>query len=196
MTSIPYTVERRPDTGVNNVQLGMWLFIASEVMLFGGLFSAYFMLRAGSVAVWRPLTGHFDAAVVSTVMLYGSTGCFAIAMRAARARRLPMFRGWMLAAAVLAFLFLPYKALQYLDLSELRVYPSTSTQWATYFLLTGVHALHVLGGLAVDIALLMTSTSTWVDAAPRVINRVEATAKYWYFVDLVWMVILVLFYVA
>jgi cytochrome c oxidase subunit 3 len=47
---IPYTVERRVDTGVTNVTLGVWLFLASEVMLFGALFSAYALLRVSAVA--------------------------------------------------------------------------------------------------------------------------------------------------
>ena len=45
---IPYTVEHRPDTGIYNAKLGIWLFLASEVMLFGGLFSAYILLRVGA----------------------------------------------------------------------------------------------------------------------------------------------------
>ena len=45
---IPYTVDERPDTGVYNAKLGVWLFLASEVMLFGGLFSAYVFLRLGA----------------------------------------------------------------------------------------------------------------------------------------------------
>jgi len=45
---IPYTVELRPDTGIYNAKLGIWLFLASEVMLFGGLFSAYVLLRVGA----------------------------------------------------------------------------------------------------------------------------------------------------
>ena len=45
---IPYTVEERPDTGLFNAKLGIWLFLASEVMLFGGLFSAYVFLRFGA----------------------------------------------------------------------------------------------------------------------------------------------------
>ena len=44
---IPYTVKNRPDTGLYNGKLGIWLFLASEVMLFGGLFSAYIFLRTG-----------------------------------------------------------------------------------------------------------------------------------------------------
>lgn len=195
MSVIPFTVERRPDTGVNNVQLGMWLFLASEAMLFGGLFSAYFMLRAGAAEAWRPMSGHIDAALVSTALLFGGTAAFAVALRMARARRIPAFRGWMLAAVLLPLLFVPYKGLQYLDLSEFRIYPSTSTQWATYFLLTGVHAAHVAGGVLVNAWLLLTGTATWVDAAPKIINRMEATARYWYFVDLVWIVIFVLMYV-
>jgi cytochrome c oxidase subunit 3 len=47
--NIPYTVEERPDTGLANGKLGIWLFLASEVMLFGALFSTYIILRTGSV---------------------------------------------------------------------------------------------------------------------------------------------------
>ena len=45
---IPYTVEARPDTGLNNGKIGIWLFLASEVMLFGALFASYMMLRVGA----------------------------------------------------------------------------------------------------------------------------------------------------
>ncbi len=47
---IPYTVQPRPDTGLYNAKVGIWLFLASEVMLFGGLFSAYVLLRVGADA--------------------------------------------------------------------------------------------------------------------------------------------------
>lgn len=194
MSTIPYTVERRPDTGVNNVVLGMWLFLASEAMLFGGLFSAYFMLRAGSVEPWRPLGGHFAAAAVITVLLLGGTAAYAMATRAARQRRIAAYRRWMLAAALLPLVFVAYTLLEWLDLVELGFRPSGGTQAATFFLLTGVHALHVAAGAAVNARLLVTSTAAWVAAAPRVINRVEAAALYWYFVDIVWLILVVLFY--
>jgi heme/copper-type cytochrome/quinol oxidase subunit 3 len=195
MTAIPYTVERRPDTGVNNVQLGVWLFIASEVMLFGGLFSAYFMLRAGAAAPWLPIVAHRVSGVVNTVLLLAATGAFTGALRMARVRRLAAFRGWMLASLALALLFLFYKAFTYVELANGGIQPSTTTQWATYYLLTGVHALHVLGGLLVNAALLSTSTASWVGGAPRIVNRMEATALYWYFVDAVWLLLFVVLYV-
>jgi len=193
---IPYTVERRPDTGVNNVKLGVWLFLASEVMLFGGLFSAYFMLRAGALDRWRPLTSHATTAVLNTVLLLGGSAALSIAVRMARARRIAAYRGWMAAATVLPLLFLPVKALEYADLARLHVYPSSGTQWATYYLLTGVHALHVLAGVIVSAALLATSGATWMGDAPRAINRVEAAALYWYFVDVIWLLLFVLLYVS
>lgn len=194
MSAIPYTVERRPDTGVNNVVLGMWLFLASEAMLFGGLFSAYFMLRAGSVEPWRPLAGHSAPAAVITVLLFGGTAAFAVATRMARQRRIAAYRGWMLAAVILPSLFVPYTLLEWLDLHEFGFRPSSGTQAATFFLLTGVHGVHVAAGALVNARLLLTSTATWIEAAPRAINRVEAAGLYWYFVDLVWLILLVAFY--
>ena len=65
MSAIPYTVARRPDTGVNNVHLGMWLFLASEVMLFGGLFSAYFMLRKSPSNKFIPRSSSASSAMAS-----------------------------------------------------------------------------------------------------------------------------------
>ena len=55
MSNLPYILEERPDTGLNNSKLGIWIFLASEVMLFGGLFSAYILLRTGA-PIWPPLT--------------------------------------------------------------------------------------------------------------------------------------------
>ena len=192
---IPYTIDRRPDTGVNNVQLGIWLFLASEVMLFGGLFSAYFMLRAGAAEAWRPLSSHASPAAIITLLLFGGTAAFFMASRAARDRRIPAFRRWMVAAVLLPVLFVPYTALEYFDLLEFGFGPASSTQMATFFLLTSVHALHVGAGAIVNVWLLVTGTDIWVGAAPRVINRVEAVGLYWYFVDTIWVMLFMLFYV-
>ena len=62
-------------------------------------------------------------------------------------------------------------------------------------MLTGVHALHVAGGVLVNVWLLCTSTARWVGAAPAVANRVVAAGLYWYFVDAVWAILFVLLYV-
>src|ERR1700704_5240955 len=70
--NIPYTVEERPDTGLTNGKLGVWLFLASEVMLFGALFSAYIILRTGSVE-WPHGELNVWLGMFNTFVLIGSS---------------------------------------------------------------------------------------------------------------------------
>jgi len=188
MNAIPYTVERRPDTGVNNVQLGIWLFLASEVMLFGGLFSAYFMLRAGAPSPWVPLRDHLGPAALATVSLLFGTIAVGIASRA-----VPRYRRWLISASLFALVFCAFKADDYQRFIAAHRGPAASTQMATYFLLTGVHLIHVLGGVLANIWVMLRSGAA-PDPAPAV-NRLRALGLYWGFVDVIWLLILVLLYV-
>ena len=187
MSGIPYTVERRPDTGVNNVQLGIWLFLASEVMLFGGLFSAYFMLRAGSLVPWEPLRDHLGGALLATVMLLLGTGFVGTA---ATWRR---HRVSLAVSMLLALAFCALKSADHQALFAAGRGPASGTQMATYFLLTGIHLLHVFAGVLAN-AWLMAVSGRAPEPA-MFANRLRATSLYWYFVDAVWVVMLVLFYV-
>jgi heme/copper-type cytochrome/quinol oxidase subunit 3 len=189
MNAIPYTVERRPDTGVNNVELGIWLFLASEVMLFGGLFSAYFMLRAGAASPWLPLRDRLAGAVLATVVLLLGTTAVGIASRA-----VPRYRRWLVSASLFALLFCLFKFGDYRELLGAQRGPASSTQMATYFLLTGVHLLHVLGGMLANVWVMLRGGAAPDPAA--VANRLRALLLYWGFVDAVWLVILILLYVA
>jgi heme/copper-type cytochrome/quinol oxidase subunit 3 len=202
VSAIPYTVERRPDTGVNNVKLGMWLFLASEAMLFAGLFSAYFMLRAGAVTPWQPLRDQAGHAAGNTVVLLAATAAFTSTIRAVRGRLARAGSGgakalrWSFAATpALALAFCVLESGEHSRLFSRGMGPASSTQMAVFFLLTGVHMLHVFAGAVVNIWLLITSPAAWAVAPPVVINRLEAAALYWYFVDLIWLMLLVLFYV-
>lgn len=187
MSVIPYTVERRPDTGVNNVQLGIWLFLASEVMLFGGLFSAYFMLRAGAPSPWLPLRDHLGNALIATISLIAATAFVTAAVRLRR------YRVCLGAAALAALAFGARKIGDYQQFVAGGHGPASSTQMATYFLLTGVHLLHVAGGLLAIVWIILRSGAV-PDPGPTV-NRLRALAVYWGFVDVVWLLILVLLYV-
>jgi heme/copper-type cytochrome/quinol oxidase subunit 3 len=187
---IPYAIEPRQDTGINNVRLGVWLFLASEVMLFGGLFSAYFTLRAGSMTPWMPLRQHLPPAALNTVLLIGGSAAFVAAGRAMRAGRERTYRWWMFAATLLPALFLPHKLMEYQHHWREGVFAATSAQWAMYFLLTGIHAFHVAGGVAVNVWLSASTRDV-----PRLLNRLSATALYWYFVDVVWLALVATIYV-
>lgn len=202
MTSIPYTVERRPDTGVNNVQLGVWLFLASEVMLFGGLFSAYFMLRAGATEAWEPMGDHLAMALLNTVLLLSvglsiAAAGQAVRRRAGDARRVAraVKWNWLLGAQGAAVTFCVLKFSEYAHLLDAMQLPSTSTQLATYYLLTGVHVLHVIGGIVANAWLMIVSDVSTDASSAMALNRLRATALYWFFVDAVWLLILVLVYV-
>jgi heme/copper-type cytochrome/quinol oxidase subunit 3 len=203
VNAIPYTVDRRPDTGVNNVQLGMWLFLASEAMLFAGFFSAYFMLRAGAQEPWLPLHDHLGRAAAGTLVLFAGTAVFVAGARNARANQtLPLhagirsFRLMLFASVLFALSFCALKASDYHSLLGAGLGPATSTRMAVYFLLTGIHLAHVAGGLLVNVALLLTPARTWRDSPRIVVNRLDALALYWYFVDAVWVIVFVLLYVA
>jgi len=183
---IPYTVDRRADTGVTNVTLGIWLFLASEVMLFGALFSAYALLRVSAPA-WPAGRTVLDItpALVNTGLLVVSS---ALVWRATRVAPVPM--GRVAISTLLALAFLAFKTLEYRDDAARGLLPETSTFLALYFTLTGLHALHVAGGAMANV---------WLMAGRRVDARVtagraRALALYWLFVDAVWLVIFTLFY--
>jgi cytochrome c oxidase subunit III len=195
LNAIPFTVERRPDTGVNNVQLGVWLFLASEAMLFAGLFSAYFTLRAGAIAPWTPFRNHLALASVNTVVLMIAGAALAFSARAARARDNRRFRSWLLVSCSFAMAFCAFKGSEYAEFIGAHLRPSTSTHLAMYFLLTGVHLLHVLGGVLVNAWIALTPKAAWSRAPEAVVNRLEAAALYWYFVDAIWLIIFVVLYV-
>ncbi|MGE3191301.1 MAG: hypothetical protein AB7N90_16580, partial [Vicinamibacterales bacterium] len=88
-SSLPWTYDPRPDTGTTSVRLGMWLFLASEAMLFGGLFSGYVLLRAGSPA-WPSGAGMLSPwhAALATVLVAGASAALAAGPRRSPRMRL------------------------------------------------------------------------------------------------------------
>lgn len=175
------------------MKLGVWLFLAFQAMLFVAWFSAYFLLRGGAITWgWSP---HRELAQINTVLLLAATGSFTLAVRFARARRVAWFRTWMLMSIVLTVGFLGIRLYEYADDFALGLYPRESTRVGLYYLLTGVHTLHVVGGMAVNVWLLATGSTAWIRAAPAIVNRVEATALYWVFLSAIWLCLLVLLYV-
>ena len=185
---IPYTVETRADTGLNNVKLGIWLFLASEVMLFGGLFSAYVLLRVGAVE-W-PLGSSIlsiPLATFNTIVLIGSSVTMVMAWASLKLKDLSKYKLYMGATVALALVFLIVKVYEYGDKFSHDLYPSESTFLGIYFLITGLHGLHIVGGVIVNSFLLLPGVKMWHTAPERFTNRVEAAGLYWHFVDLVWI---------
>jgi cytochrome c oxidase subunit 3 len=246
---IPYTSENRPDTGVYNAKLGIWLFLASEVMLFGALFSAYILLRVGAPPDMWP-HGWLDVrfGTLNTVILALSAITTLLAWAACKVREFGKFKFFHGCTILLALTFLGIKSYEYHDkwihyeihlkngtiadghleeqndkkvvihgrivtderalydlraqkdiqLGEVKIdradiksmenyAPKHNTFTAIYFTLTGLHALHILGGTCVIFYLWAFGGSMWRKDPERFTNRVEVSGLFWHFVDLVWI---------
>ena len=194
-TAIPYTVEPRPDTGLNNVKIGIWLFLASEVMLFGALFASYILLRVGAVEWPR---GHdilnVPLATLNTVILITSSVTMVMAWASLVKKNFGKFKLYQGLTVGLGFGFLIVKAIEYGTKFSHHLYPSTSTFLAIYFVMTGLHALHVIGGMAVNAYLWGPGSKMWKTNKQQFINRVEASGLFWHFVDLVWIFLFPILY--
>ena len=188
MDALPYTTTVRPDTGLTSPKLGIWLFLASEVMLFGSLFSAYVLLRTGA-PTWpdQAETLNVPLAALNTVILISSSVTMVLAWAAAAAGRLPRYRLFMGLTLLGGALFLVVKTIEYGEKFSHDLLPSTNNFLALYFTLTGLHAIHVIAGMVVNAYLLGPGTRMWAQDHLRFTNRVEIAGIYWHFVDVVWI---------
>jgi cytochrome c oxidase subunit 1 len=169
-----------PKPQVREAKLGMWLFIASEAMFFGSLFSGYVMLRAGA-ASWPDPIGGFPW--LETALLVGASAAFGAK------------RSQLVISNALGLTFVIIKVLNDASLISKGITPSTDLMWACWFTLTGVHAAHVLGG-AIWTGWLAGPAWKVAEFEPeRWAPRIEATRRYWLFVDFVWLALVVGFYV-
>lgn len=185
---IPYTVTARPDTGVYNGKLGIWLFLASEVMLFGALFSSYVLLRVGAEVWPRGETIlNIPMAFLNTVILISSSVTMVMAWAALKMNQFQKARWFLISTFLLASGFLVVKFFEYSEKFAHGLAPKTNTFLAIYFTLTGLHGLHVVGGMIVMAYLFGPGAKMWRVAPERYTNRVEITGLYWHFVDLVWI---------
>ena len=184
--NIPYTVEERPDTGLANGKLGIWLFLASEVMLFGAFFSTYIILRLGATD-WPHGELNIPLGAVNTVLLISSSVTMVLAWASLKLNDWGKHRLYLLATVVLAAIFLVNKYFEYSAHFATGEGPWHNTFLAIYFTMTGLHGLHIVGGIIVMLYLLGPGASLYKRNPEQFTNRVEYTGLYWHFVDLVWI---------
>jgi cytochrome c oxidase subunit III len=183
---IPYVVETRPDTGLANGKLGIWLFLASEVMLFGALFSTYIILRVGSTE-WPHGELNVWLGMANTFILIGSSVTMVMAWASLKLHDFGKSRMYLLATFILAGVFLVNKYFEYASHFTRGELPSHSTFLAIYYTLTGLHGLHIVGGMVVMAYLLGPGAKMHKSHPDQFTGRIEYTGLYWHFVDLVWI---------
>ena len=285
---IPYTVKPRPDTGLYNAKVGIWLFLASEVMLFGALFSSYILLRVGaSPGTWPQGVLNIPIGTFNTAVLIASSVTVVMAWASLKMNQFSKFRLYMGLTVLCALTFVGVKSFEYGDkfshysvtlndgkamtghiyvggkkqyfltkkqladknapIEEIEFHadpvnvitgegldgkpsaasgagheasgkaeahaegkdahvehpvmkikatdikwmsafvPSHSTYFAIYFTMTGLHALHVIGGALVLAFFWLPGSAMWKTDPERLTNRIEVGGLFWHFVDLVWI---------
>jgi len=244
----PYIVEPRRDTGLYNAKLGIWLFLASEVMLFGALFSAYVLLRVGAEpGMWPHGWLNVYIGTANTIVLITSSITTVMAWASCKMNQFGRFKFFHACTLLCALIFIGIKSFEYHDkfthyefsltggriadghilsqdadhvvihgrtvtdrsqLFDLRTHPPQLGEvelkrseilsqerygpWhhpytAIYFTLTGLHALHVIGGAIVIGFLWGPGSRLWETDPERFTNRIEISGLFWHFVDLVWI---------
>jgi heme/copper-type cytochrome/quinol oxidase subunit 3 len=189
MIEIPYNVKPREETGLYNAKLGVWLFLASEIMLFGGLFSAYILLRVGS-PVWPPSGEthlNIPLATLNTFNLILSSWTIVKSWVALKENDIKGFKMFMGITLLCSLLFLVIKYFEYTAKFHHGIFPSTDNFFGIYFTLTGLHGLHVIGGLILNYYHWGPGLKMWDTEPERFTNRIEIAGLYWHFVDLVWI---------
>ncbi|MEK7389205.1 MAG: cytochrome c oxidase subunit 3 [Elusimicrobiota bacterium] len=187
MTTI--AIEQPPTAGaISNAKLGVWLFLASEIMLFATLFTSYIVLRLGSTSwPWGWDALNVPLATLNTVILITSSITIVMAYAKAYDKDKPGFQSWMSLTILLSLGFLVVKAFEYSHEFKLGIGPHTSVFYAIYFTMTGLHVIHVLGGILVNAGLLYMSSRSKHWEHPLFLGRVEGAGLYWHFVDIVWI---------
>ncbi len=159
----------------------MWL--ASELMFFSGLFAAYFTLRAQS-AVWPPKGVNLDAAsaTVATALLVLSSGTMQLGVRAVRRDDRVAYLRWLAVTFVLGTVFVLAQAR---DWSRLNFSIASNAYGSAFYLMTGFHGLHVIGGLVAMI--VVGGRAATRRFGTEDLPSVEMLSYYWHFVDAVWV---------
>jgi cytochrome c oxidase subunit 3 len=187
-------------------ELGMWLFLATEVMLFGGLFTGYAVYRTVYSAGFAEGSRHLDLvyAAVNTVVLITSSLTMSLAVRAAQlGQRRPLVRG-LAATAVLGLVFMAIKGLEYQKHFAEGMVPglvwtfdgplSSQVQlfFFAYFTMTGLHTVHLAVGIVMVLIMALLATRGAFVAERH--TPVEMLGLYWHFVDVIWMFLVPLLY--
>ena len=180
-------------TGLDNRKLLMWLFLASECLLFGSLIGAYLLYRGQSVVGPYP-EELFDIPFtsVSAFVLLMSSVTMVLALAAIQRGDQRGLRIWLLSTAFLGLLFLSGQAFEFTEFNREGLSLSSNLFGTTFYVLTGFHGAHVTVGVLILLSLLVMAYRGRLTQAQSL--NVELAGLYWHFVDVVWIVIFTLVY--
>ena len=178
--------------GMSGPKVAVWWFLASEIMVFGGLITSYIVFRLGGTG-WAEASHHLSVtlAALNTLVLLTSSYTVVRAFVAAEQADAPAFRINLALTILGGLIFLGIKAVEYTIEIRAGFTPDAGIFWSFYYTMTGLHALHVLGGVVVNAVILAAAGTSM-----RRPHRVELAGLYWHFVDVVWIFLFPLLYLS
>jgi len=183
--------------------LGMWLFLMSEMLFFGAVFMAFSFSRALNVAAFEAAARETEIAygAANTAVLVTSSLTMTLAVRAAKIADRTFVARLLAETAALGVIFLVIKGFEYRDDLKHHLYPAfdfalgedaTRIFWAFYWIMTGLHAIHLTVGIGLVSRLAwLTRRGSLNLASPQL----EATSLYWHLVDAFWLVLFPVLYI-
>lgn len=185
---------------------GMWVFLVTELLLFGALFTVYTVYRYSSPEGFSDASQHLEMKMggINTAILISSSFMMALAVHGAQVRGRKRLLGGLLLTILLGVLFLGIKGYEYYHHYQDHKVPGLNFEYSgpyapaaklfffLYFGMTGLHALHMMIGLGLVSFMLLQSWRGKFSEAYH--TPVELTGLYWHFVDIVWIFLFPLFY--
>jgi cytochrome c oxidase subunit 3 len=187
--------------------LGMWAFLITEIMFFGGLFMAYILYRSKDPASFSAASGHLNwkLGAANTVVLIVSSLTMALAVYYSQTGNKRLLIAMLVLTMALGATFLVVKAFEYHSKWVDHLIPGFGFEWTghgdarhvqmfyfVYFALTGIHALHMVVGLGIMSVILRMAVKDRF--TPAYHSPVEISGLYWHFVDIVWIFLFPLLY--
>ena len=201
----PVLAERWPFAAVGKWKLGMWVFLASDVILFGAFIGSYLFMRvANGWTDWHHLIPEAHVTMpglINTYLLLASSFAVVVALEAAKHEKRKQLIGWLFLTFALGIGFLINKGIEWQHLAHLHTeafpegwFLTTNVASSTFFLTTGLHGAHVIVGLLITLFLIVRA---WTGAymGEEASGTVEYFGLYWHFVDIVWLFLFPLFYI-
>ncbi len=174
-------------------RVGMWFLLLVVLMTFGGLIGAYIVLAANNALEWKPF--NLPPQIwFSTFLIFASSVTFTIAQKLLKSEKQTKAKNWLLATTVLGAVFIASQILVWLELVQRGIYMASNPYAGFFYILTAVHALHVIGGIcALGYMVLRTWHETVSDDELAIRKSVSnVVGWYWHFMGGLWIVLFLL----
>jgi heme/copper-type cytochrome/quinol oxidase subunit 3 len=189
-----HTEGHHTSTGLSNAKLGMWAFLGSDCLLFGGLISTFLIMRSKEVVRGFPVSDIYDIPFtsVSSFVLLMSSMTMVLALSGIQRGDHRRARTWILTTALLGLVFVSGQVYEFTMFNNEGLGFTTNLQSSAFYVLTGFHGVHVTVGILMLLSLYVMSLRGHLPTERS--ETVEIVGLYWHFVDVVWILIFTVVY--